>query len=88
MTTVSYTPDPKKKPQLTEEQERKLAELKDEDIDYSDIPELDDDFWKNAQPVMLPKKSRSLRCLVFSMNSLRKEVILVNTDKSLAFRNP
>ncbi|ELS00936.1 hypothetical protein Xen7305DRAFT_00006370 [Xenococcus sp. PCC 7305] len=52
MTTVSYTPDPKKKPQLTEEQERKLAELKDEDIDYSDIPELDDDFWKNAQPVM------------------------------------
>ncbi|MEL6580575.1 MAG: BrnA antitoxin family protein [Cyanobacteria bacterium J06621_12] len=52
MTTVSYTPDPNQKPQLTEEQEGKLAELKDEDLDYSDIPELDDDFWKNAQPVM------------------------------------
>ncbi len=52
MTTVSYTPDPDRKPQLTEEQECKLAELKDEDIDYSDIPELDDDFWKNAKPVM------------------------------------
>ena len=51
MTTVNYTPDPKKKPQLTEEQEASLAALSDEDIDYSDIPELDDNFWKNAKPV-------------------------------------
>jgi len=51
MTTVNYTPDPKKKPQLTEEQEARLAALSDEDIDYSDIPELDDNFWKNAKPV-------------------------------------
>ena len=51
MTTVNYTPDPKKKPQLTEEQEAKLAMLSDEDIDYSDIEELDDDFWNNATPV-------------------------------------
>ena len=28
-----------------------LAALKDEDIDYSDIPELDETFWKNAQVV-------------------------------------
>ncbi len=51
MKTVNYTPDPKKKPRLTAEQEAKLAALSDEDIDYSDIEELDDDFWKNAQPV-------------------------------------
>ena len=28
-----------------------LAAMKDEDIDYSDIPELDDEFWKNAHVV-------------------------------------
>ncbi len=26
-----------------------LNAIKDEDIDYSDIPELDEDFWKNAE---------------------------------------
>jgi uncharacterized protein (DUF4415 family) len=26
-----------------------LAAMKDEDIDYSDIPELDDEFWKSAR---------------------------------------
>ena len=28
-----------------------LAAMKDEDIDYSDIPELTDEFWKNARVV-------------------------------------
>ena len=56
MTTVKYTPNPQKKPQLTEEQEAKLAVLSDEDIDYSDIEELDDDFWNNAKPVTKEKK--------------------------------
>lgn len=28
-----------------------LAAMKDEDIDYSDIPELDETFWKNAKLV-------------------------------------
>lgn len=51
MTTVNHIPDPQKKPQLTEEQETHLTNLSDQDIDYSDIPELDDDFWKNAQIV-------------------------------------
>ena len=26
-----------------------LASVRDEDIDYSDIPELGDEFWKNAK---------------------------------------
>ena len=51
MKLVNYTPDPERKPQLTPKQEAKLAALSDEDIDYSDIPELDDDFWNNAQKV-------------------------------------
>lgn len=51
MTTVNYTPDPNQKIQLTEEQEAKLASLADEDIDYSDIPKLDDNFWNNAKLV-------------------------------------
>ncbi len=51
MKTVNYTPDPKNQPQLTAEQEAKLAAMSDEDIDYSDIEELDDDFWDHAQPV-------------------------------------
>ena len=25
-----------------------LSKIKDEDIDFSDIPDLDDEFWKNA----------------------------------------
>jgi uncharacterized protein (DUF4415 family) len=29
-----------------------LMSIKDEDIDYSDIPELDEAFWKNAELVM------------------------------------
>lgn len=51
MTTVNYTPDPKKTVRLTEEQEARLKALSDEEIDYSDIPELDDDFWQNVTPV-------------------------------------
>lgn len=51
MTTVKYTPDPNNKPQLTKEQEARLEALTDENIDYSDIPELDDNFWKNAKLV-------------------------------------
>ena len=27
-----------------------LAKMSDEDIDFSDIPELTDEFWKNAKP--------------------------------------
>ena len=28
-----------------------IASAKDQDIDFSDIPELDDDFWRNAELV-------------------------------------
>jgi uncharacterized protein (DUF4415 family) len=53
---------------LTETQKKNLealANMKDEDIDTSDIPELTDEFWKNAvrgNPFYRPvKKAVSLR---------------------------
>jgi len=36
----------------------KLAALPDEDIDFSDSPELDEAFWKNARPVMPEGKEK------------------------------
>jgi uncharacterized protein (DUF4415 family) len=34
---------------ISEKRLEELASIKDQDIDYSDIPELDEDFWKNAK---------------------------------------
>lgn len=36
-----------------------LLRLKDEDIDYSDIPELDDSFWSNARVVMPERRNKT-----------------------------
>lgn len=35
-----------------------IANLPDEAIDYSDIPELDEEFWQNAELVMPESKER------------------------------
>ncbi len=53
MKIIKYTPSENKKPQLSEAQEARLASLSDEDIDYSDIEELNDEFWEKAQIVSL-----------------------------------
>jgi uncharacterized protein (DUF4415 family) len=37
------------KPYTDELSLEQLAALPDEDIDYSDIPQLDENFWKNAR---------------------------------------
>ncbi|HPE60352.1 MAG TPA: BrnA antitoxin family protein [Thiolinea sp.] len=53
--TVSYTIDPNNPPALNEQQKAELAALNalpDEAIDCSDIPELNEAAWKNAQPVV------------------------------------
>lgn len=39
----------------------KLANMKDEDIDFSDIPELDDKFFKNASIKVPEKKPITIR---------------------------
>ena len=31
---------------------KQISEIKDEDIDFSDIPELDESFWKEAEIVV------------------------------------
>ena len=36
---------------ITDKRLQELAAKKDEDIDFSDIPELDETFWKNARLV-------------------------------------
>ncbi len=63
MTTVKYTPDPQKKAQLTKEQSARLEALSDENIDYSDIPELDDEFWQSAKVVTsdVPRSTHNSR---------------------------
>lgn len=45
----------------------RIAAVKDRDIDFGDVPELDDDFWRNAAPVepdrtgrVTPRVERSL----------------------------
>ena len=58
MATVRYTPDPKTPPRMTREEKARFDALKDEDIDYSDIPELDAAFWaktKIEQPEQKPQ---------------------------------
>ena len=37
-----------------QERHNKLVNMSDEDIDYSDIPELDDDFFNNAELAKTP----------------------------------
>ena len=37
---------------------RRLREMRDEDIDYSDIPKLDKSFWKKAKLTMPEPKDR------------------------------
>ncbi|MDR1853869.1 MAG: BrnA antitoxin family protein [Azoarcus sp.] len=64
MATVTRTMDLTNPPALTEEQKsrlKKLAEMPDDEIDYSDIPPLDDSFWKNAvrNPFYKPTKTRT-----------------------------
>jgi hypothetical protein len=49
--------DPKKPPQLTKSDLARLDRMTDEDIDYSDIPPLDDEFFRNAKRVPPPGKN-------------------------------
>ena len=59
---VRYEIDLNNLPPLTEERKaelRALAELPDSEIDYSDIPPLDEKFWQNAvrNPFYKPTKA-------------------------------
>jgi len=43
---------------LSKKRLSEIASIKDSDIDYSDIPELDDTFWANAELKMPPTKDK------------------------------
>lgn len=43
---------------ISKERLKEIKAIKDKDIDYSDIPELDETFWKNAVLVRPEKKER------------------------------
>lgn len=60
--TVSYEVDLNNLPPLSEAQQAELkvlSELPDNAIDYSDLPPLDDAFWRNAarNPLYKPTKT-------------------------------
>lgn len=60
--TVRYEVDLNNLPPLSEERKKELkalSEMPDSEIDYSDIPPLDEAFWKNAvrNPFYKPTKT-------------------------------
>lgn len=48
MTVVKYTLDTL--PEATGEDIKRLKDMREEDIDFSDIPPLTEEFWANAKP--------------------------------------
>lgn len=56
MPTTRRTLDPDKPPKLTDEQKAAYDAKGDDDIDYSDAPELDETFWANVE---LPPRKKA-----------------------------
>ena len=48
MPTVKHTLDPKNPPKMGKAERARFDAIRDDDIDYSDTPELDADLWANA----------------------------------------
>ena len=59
MTVSKYRLDPNQLPELDQDLSKCLDHMKDEEIDYSDIPELDDSFFKHARSVE-PKSKKTV----------------------------
>lgn len=58
MTTVRKHSD--EIPTMSEKRAKELEAMSDEDIDYSDIPPLDEDFFKNAKRVLRKPKTEQI----------------------------
>jgi len=54
----NYRLDPDNLPKLTPALAKRLDQMRDEDINYSDIPELDDEFFARAKQVWPPPKQQ------------------------------
>jgi len=48
---------------ISQQRLKEIAEIPDEKIDTSDIPELDDDFWKNARLITPESKKLIHFCI-------------------------
>jgi uncharacterized protein (DUF4415 family) len=53
-----YQLDPKNPPQLAESDLARIDRMRDDEIDYSEIPELDEEFFKAAAQVWPPVKKQ------------------------------
>jgi hypothetical protein len=58
---VRFTLDPNNLPELPASDLARIDAMTDADIDYSDIPELDDEFFKNAAVVSVPPEEKKPR---------------------------
>lgn len=72
--TISFDLDPNNPPKASKADLKRLDKMKDGDIDYSDIPELGDEFWRNARMLRPSKKKMiSLRIDEEVANWFRKQ---------------
>ncbi|BAQ63142.1 conserved hypothetical protein (plasmid) [Geminocystis sp. NIES-3708] len=62
-----------------EERQKIVWEMSDEDIDFSDIPEINEDFFKTAKRIEHPRKSKT--------DNVRIKSDLINWFKSHAQEN-
>ena len=60
------TVNKKEIPPMTPERAREIMAIPDEEIDYSDIPELDEEWFKNAQLVDFSKGEKPLSMAINS----------------------
>jgi uncharacterized protein (DUF4415 family) len=67
---VRFTLDPDNPPQMTEEQKRALRELRDEDIDVSDIPEHTGGGWRRVSE-LIPEGNKEQITLRLDADVLR-----------------
>ena len=57
MTTVKHTLDTKNPPRMNKDERARFDAISDDDIDYSDSPELDAAFWATAKVETPSQKS-------------------------------
>jgi hypothetical protein len=53
-----FRPDPNNLPKMPASDLERIDRMTDADIDYSDIPELDEEFFKNATAAKLPPEGK------------------------------
>ena len=67
-------------PPMTEERAKEIEAMSDEDIDFSDIPELDEAFFKNAKLVKRQPKTEAI--------SIRVDTDTLEWFRATAKNNP